>query len=152
MGYLSESTRRRIAALLLIAGLVIAVLAATDIGPLFSDPPTQQERAQAAVEKFFDAGSAKDFKGACQQLTVEARRAMEQRAGAAASRKGLKGCDEILGLFLARIRLTEVNDVRVSGNKAVVDGELKVAGSPPKPTTVDLFEVNDEWRISDFGA
>ena len=152
MGYLSESARRRIAALLLIAGLVIAVLAAADVGPLFDDPPTEAERVQAAVEKFFDAGSAKDFEGACAQLTVEARRAMEQRAGAAASQKGLKGCDQILGLFLAKIKLAKVNDVRVSGNKAVVDGDLKAAGSPSKPTTVDLFEVNGEWRISDFGT
>jgi len=152
MGYLSEVTRRRIALVLLVVGGVVAALAVADVGP-FSNPPTQAERAQGTVERFFSAGRAKDFKAACAQLTIQARRAMEQRAGAAAGQKGLKGCDQILALFLSKIRLSKVDQVRVSGNKAVVEAELAVSGaSGSQSRTIDLFEIGGNWRISDFGT
>jgi ketosteroid isomerase-like protein len=152
MGYLSEVARRRIAAAVLVIGIIIAALAIFDIWP-FSDPPTEAERAQAAVERFFDAGQAKDYKAACDELTNDAQRTMEQRAGATASQKGLKGCDQILALFLSNLRLGKVIDVRVSGNQAVVDASIEQTGSSHgKETSIGLFEIDDEWKIADFGG
>jgi len=113
------------------------------------------ERARAAVERFFEAGHQKDFKAACGQLTKEAQRTLEQRAGAAAAQQGRKGCDEILGLFLAKLALGNVVDVRVSGNRAVVDASVRALGGSKgkgKPTTIDLFLIGNAWKIADFGV
>jgi hypothetical protein len=156
MGNLSEAARRRIAAGILVLGIVILGLAIADVGP-FSDPPTEAERAQGAVEQFFASAQDQDFKSACAQLTGEERRVIEQRAASVAAQEGLTGCDEILKEFLgeqlAQTKITKVADVRVSGNQAIVDANLRTPGSNgPQSATFHLFLINDEWRISDFGV
>jgi 3-hydroxyacyl-CoA dehydrogenase len=156
MGNLSELARRRIAALILLAGIAVAALAIADVGP-FSDPPTEAQRAQETVEGFFAAAQHKDFKAACDQLTEEEQRAIEQRAGSIAAREKLKGCDEILKAFLgdelAGTKITKVADVRVSGNQAVVDANLSSPGEKgTRSTAFHLFLIRDEWKIADFGV
>jgi hypothetical protein len=156
MGNLSEATRRRIAALILLAAIAVAALAILDVGP-FSDPPSAAERAQGAVEGFFADAQQRDFKSACDHLTGAEQRAIEQRAGSIAAREGLKGCDEILKAFLgdqlAGTKITKVADVRVSGNQAVVDATLSTPGTKGgQSTTFHLFLIGDEWKISDFGV
>jgi hypothetical protein len=149
VGNLSEAARRRIAALILLAGIAVAALAIADVGP-FSDPPTEAERAQGAVERFFAAAQDRDFESACGQLTVEEQRTIEQR-------EGLKGCAEILKAFLgdqlAGTRITNVIDVRVSGNQAVMDAKIRTPGSKGTRTaTFHLFLVREQWKINDFGV
>jgi hypothetical protein len=156
MGNLSEAARRRIAAVILVVGIAIAVLAIADIGP-FSDLPSEAERAQSAVERFFAVAQDRDFKSACGQLTGEEQRVVEQRAGSVAAQKGLKGCDEILAEFLgdqlAGTRITKVVDVRVSGNQAVVEASLRSPGvKGTRAATFHLFLIRDEWKIADFGV
>ena len=156
MGHLSEAARRRIAAFILIAGIAVAALAIADVGP-FSDPPTEEERAQGAVERFFAAAQDHDFESACSQLTSEEQRTIEQRAASVASREGLKGCDEILKVFLgdqlAGTRITKVVDVRVSGNQAVMDANIRTPQSKDtRSATFHLFLIRDEWKINDFGV
>ena len=156
MGNLSEAMRRRIAAVILLTGIAVGALAIADLGP-FSDPPTEAERAQSAVEGFFAAARDRDFKAACRQLTAEEQRVVEQRAGSLAAREGLNGCDEILTRFLgdqlAATRITKIADIRVSGNQAVVEASLRSPGSDgPRAATFHLFLIRDEWRISDFGV
>ena len=53
---MSDTLRRRIAALLLVAVIVVVVLAIEDVGP-FSNPETEEERVQATVEEFFGAAA-----------------------------------------------------------------------------------------------
>ncbi len=156
MGNLSEAARRRTAAVILLAGIVVAALAIADVGP-FSNPPSEAQRAQDAVEGFFAAAQQRHFKTACDQLTQQEQRAIEQRAGSIAAREGLKGCDEILKAFLgdqlAATRITKVADVRVSGNQAVVDASLSSPGGKgAQSTTFHLFLVRGEWKIDDFGV
>ncbi len=156
MGNLSETARRRIAAAILLAGIVVVALAIADVGP-FSNPPSQAQRAQDAVEGFFSAAQQRDFKTACDQLTHQEQRTIEQRAGSIAAREGLKGCDEILKAFLgdqlAATKITKVADVRVSGNQAVVDAGLRSPGDKgTQSSTFHLFLIRDEWKISDFGV
>jgi 3-hydroxyacyl-CoA dehydrogenase len=156
VGNLSEAARRRIAAVVLIAGIAVAGLAIADVGP-FSDPPTEEERAQSAVERFFAAARDHDFKSACAQLTSEEQRTIEQRAASVASQEGLKGCDEILKAFLgdqlAGTQITKVIDVRVSGNQAVMDANISTPGSKgTRPATFHMFLIRDEWKINDFGV
>jgi hypothetical protein len=156
VGNLSEATRRRIAAVILLAGIAIAALAIADVGP-FADPATEAERAQGAVERFFAAAQDHDFKAACAQLTAEEQRAIEQRAASLASQQGLHGCDQILKAFigdqLAGTRITRVIDVRISGNQAVIDANLHTPGSKgTKSASFHLFLIRDQWRINDFGV
>jgi hypothetical protein len=156
MGNLSEAARRRIAALILVVGIAIGALAIADVGP-FSDPPSEAERAQSAVEGFFASAQDEDFKSVCGLLTAEEQRVIEQRAGSVAAQKGLQGCDEILKGFLgdelAQTRITKVVDVRVSGNQAVVDANLhSPAVKGTRSATFHLFLIKDEWKIADFGV
>jgi hypothetical protein len=155
MGYLSDVARQRIAAAILVVVVVVVALALADVGP-FSDPPTEAERAQAAVERFFDAAHDKNFGGVCHQLTSQEQRTVEQRAGSLAVQQGLKGCDEILRAFLgdqlSSTRIVKVQDVRVSGNQAVVDANIHSPGSKhSRPTTFHLFLIQGQWRIADLG-
>jgi|SRR5215213_2047415 len=156
MGNLSEAARRRIAAIILVAGIAVAALAIADVGP-FSDPPSEAQRAQDAVEGFFAAAEHRDFKTACDQLTKEEQQAIEQRAASVAAQEGLKGCDEILKAFLgdqlAGTKITKVADVRVSGNQAVVDATLSQPNAKGgQATTFHLFLIGGEWKIADFGV
>jgi hypothetical protein len=156
MGNLSESTQRRIAALILIVGILIGALAIANLGP-FSDPPSQAERAQSAVEEFFASAQDRDFASACAQLTREEQQVIEQRAGSVAAEKGVKGCDQILKAFLgdqlAGTKITKIGDVRVSGNQAVVDANLSSPGvKGTQSSTFHLFLIEDQWKISDFGV
>jgi hypothetical protein len=157
MGQLSDAARRRIAAVILVIGIAVAALAIFDVGPLFEDPPTEAERAQDAVEEFFAAAQDEDFKAVCSQLTTQQQQVIEQRAASVAAREDLKGCDEILGEILgnqlAQTRITRVVSVRVSGNQAVVEANLRSPGvKGPQAATFHLFLIRDEWRIDDFGV
>jgi hypothetical protein len=156
MGHLSDARRRRIAAVVVMAGIVVAVLAIANLGP-FSNPDSEAQRAQATVEGFFAAAHARDFKSACAELTVEEQHAVEQRAASLATQRGLEGCDQILTAFLgdelAGTQITQVVDVRVSGNQAVVDATMRSQGDKgTRSTTFHLFLVGGEWRIADFGV
>ena len=155
MGYLDEYTRRRVAAVLLVVGTVIAVLAIADIGP-FSDPPTEAERAEETVVEFFAAAEAGDFDRFCDLLTKAAQQTIEVRAGAIAAEENLKGCAEILGVLVAKqfadseLVITLSN---VSGNRARVETELKMKGEPGRQQRTVLLEESPEgdWLISDPG-
>src|SRR5215218_4359299 len=150
MGYLSDVARRRIAAVLLMAVIVLAALAIADVGP-FSDPQTESERAQASVERFFDAAHEGNFGASCAQLTKDVRLTMQQRAGIAAASQGLQGCDQILRPFL-HLEIARVDQVRVSGNQATVETDVRATDAKhPRPTMVHLFLINGRWKISDFG-
>jgi hypothetical protein len=156
MGNLSEAARQRIAAVILLAGIAVAALAIADLGP-FSDPPSEAQRAQDAVVGFFAAAEKRDFRTACDQLTDEEQRAIEQRAGSIAAQEGLSGCDQILKAFLgkqlAATKITKVSDVRVSGNQAVVDANVSSPGeNGARSMTFHLFLIRDRWKIADFGV
>jgi Domain of unknown function (DUF4878) len=154
MGVLDPVIRRRIAAILLVAGVVLAVLAIGDLGP-FSDPPTEEERAQATVVSFFGAASDGDFKKFCDLLTKDARRGIEARAAGIATQEGLKGCEEILNL-LAKKQFAGsealVTDVSISGPRARAEVNLKLKGERGhEQRTVLLDQVDGEWLVSDPG-
>lgn len=154
-GYLSEVARRRIAALILIVGILVAALAIGDVGP-FSDPPTEAELAQDAVEQFFDAAHDHDFGAVCSLLTQEKRQEVEAQGARLSAEKGLKGCNEILaalaGKTLAETRITKFDSARVSGPQAAVDVELSFSEDKrPQPRTFTLLLVDGEWKINDFG-
>ena len=156
LGYLDEYTRRRVAAVLLVIGIVIAALAIADVGP-FSEPPTEEERAADAVEEFFAAATDGDFETFCGLLTKEARAAIELRGAALAAQtdKELKGCKEVLGTLVGKqfegseLKITLSN---VSGNRARVETELKLKGEPGRQQrSVLLQEIDGEWLIYDPG-
>jgi hypothetical protein len=150
VGYLDPVTRRRIAAVLLVLGAIVAALAIANVGP-FSDPPTEADRAQAALEDFFAAAAKKDYAAACRLLTSAERRQVEIRAATLAGNR--TGCasvlDSPLGLVLAKTRI-EIKDVRVSGDLAAIDARLHAPGvKRAQYRTYKLQELGGKWRISE---
>lgn len=154
MGYLSEIARRRIAALILIAGVVLFVLAVTD-SSVFEDPPSQEELAGDAVEEFFAAAAAGDFERYCALLTDSAREFV-RASGARLIQdlEGRPGCVDIVSLAAERFEGLEarIKQVSVSGNRARVEATLKVPGSPSEFRTVLLeMDADGAWLVSDQG-
>ena len=156
MGYLSDVARRRIAALLLLAGIVVAVFAATDTGPLFDNPPTEEARVQETVEMFFGAAAEGDFEGYCALLTETARNLVRASAARLVQEGGRLSCAEILSIgeeaFAgATVRIREVS---VSGNRARVEANLKRPGTPgvePRTLILEQEQLGGEWRFADAG-
>jgi hypothetical protein len=154
VGYLDPILRRRIAALLLIAGIVLAVLAIANIGP-FSNPPTEADRARSALEDFFAAAKAKDYTRVCELLSPSQQKTLEQAAEQLSNGKVKHGCTAAVaaggGGALARSEL-RIRDVRVSGSLAAIDASLRIEGvKGPQFRTFQLEEVRGEWRVSDLG-
>ena len=123
---MSDTLRRRIAAGLLIVGIVVAVLAISDWGP-FSDPVTEEERVQATVERFFGAASDGDSKTFCGLLTSDARQALEVSAAQRLQTNETPKCTQILDVLAPVFEdsAVSVRYVSVSGNRARVGGALQ---------------------------
>jgi hypothetical protein len=154
LGYLDEHTRRRVAAVLLVIGVVVAALAIADLGP-FSNPPTEEELAEGTVEEFFAAAADGDFETFCELLTKPARQGIEVRAGAIAAEEGLNGCAEVLttlvGKQLADSQVT-ITFSNVSGDRARVETEIKIQGEAGREQRSVLLELTGgEWLIYDPG-
>ncbi len=156
MGYLSETTRRRIAAAILIVGIVLVVLAITDKA-FFSDPPTESEKVEAVVQGFFDAAIDGDFDGTCDLLTKRAQDVMRQAAARALSTDEKLRCpaimESVIGDSFADVTVRVRKDVSISGNRARAEASLKTEGELATFRTVLLEEDEDGsgWLISDFG-
>jgi len=144
--------RRRIAALLLIAGIAVAALALADVGP-FEDPVTEEQRVEDAVESFFAAAAAGDGETFCGLLTTDARRALEVSTAQRLQTDETPKCARIVELLEAAFAGSgiDVRYVSVSGIRARVEARYKIPGHAAQPRTVLLLEENGEWRISDPG-
>jgi hypothetical protein len=146
----SELRRRRITALAIVVAVVVAVLAIADLGP-FADQ-TDADRARDSVQRFFDAYDGRDFDTVCALLSADVRHQIEL-VGATATRKGEpKGCAAILaarvGSKAAKGTDVKVDDVRVSGNRAVADLELKPSGSKARSESLELQVEGGDWVIA----
>jgi ketosteroid isomerase-like protein len=152
MGYLDPYVRRRIAAVLLVVGAVIAALALANVGP-FSNPPSQEDRARAALQEFFDAAHRKDFAKVCALLTPSQVKSIES-AGRQATGKKVACSDLVAAVGAGALAHTslEVIDVRVSASLAAIDTKLRVEGrAGAELRTFKLEQYGDRWLISDLG-
>ena len=155
MGYLSDAARRRIAAVILIVGIVLAVLAITD-SAFFEDPPTESEKVAAAVRGFFDAAKEEKFEDACDRLTKGAQDTMRQAAARALETDQRLRCSQIMesvvGDSFADVMFRVRPGVSISGNRARAEASLKTEGELAQFRTI-LLEQDDDgsWLISDFG-
>ena len=149
---MSEVARRRIAALLLLAGIVVAALAIADVGP-FEDPPTEQDRVRDTVEEFFNAAAEGNSKQFCALLSDEARQELRISTAQRLQTNELPQCEKILDALAAAFKDSSmtVHSVTVSGTRARVEGRYKAGDQPAQPRTVELVEVDGEWRVSDPG-
>ena len=154
MGYLSDIARRRIAALLLIVGIAVAVLAITDTGP-FSDPPTEEERAQEAVEQLWAAAGEGDFKTYCSLLTRKARETVRRNAARLLEAAGQLRCAEILEVAADTLKgvTLRIREVSVSGPRARVEANLRLrkAGVESRTMFLERDAESGEWLVSDPG-
>ena len=153
---LSDITRRRIAAVCLVVGIVLAALAITDTGPLFDDPPTEEERVAATVEGLFSAAAAGEFADYCGLLTARARDVIRANAARLVEQGDVLRCDDILGVAgkeaFAGLSVS-IREVSVSGNRARVEANVKRPGAPGVEPRTILLERTEagEWRVSDPG-
>ena len=145
--------RRRIAALLLVAGVVIAVLAITDVGP-FDDPPTEEERVQEVVEEFFASAVGGEGRRFCELMTRDARRALEVNTAQQLRLDEPPACVDVLTLLRAVFKdaAVEINHVNVSGPAARVEVQLRLKGAGAEPRTVLLTVQDGEWLVSNPDA
>jgi hypothetical protein len=148
----SDVARRRIAALLLIAGIAVAVLAAADVGP-FEDPVPEEERVADAVERFFGAAAAGDAKTFCDMLTTDARKTLQVNTAQRLATDDPPSCEELVTLLepLFEGSTIDVQLVSISGTKARVESRYKLESGPAQPRTVLLSFEDEAWRISDPG-
>jgi hypothetical protein len=150
----SEVRRDRIAAIAMVIGAVIGIMALVDAPPLFDDV-SDEERATEAVERFFDAYGERDFARVCELFNAEVRDAIEL-AGATETKEGRpKGCAEILEARFGTATEQEeglevkVESVRVSGPRAVAEVVARTPGAPgARPLTVELERAGDGWLIA----
>jgi Domain of unknown function (DUF4878) len=149
----SDVLRRRIAAGLLILGIVIAVLAIRDVGPLFDDPVTEEERVSDTVERFFAAAASGDSQTFCDLLTADAREELRVATAQRLQVSEPPPCTEILDVLapLFADSTIVVLRVSVSGNRARVEADYKLKGGAVQPRTVLLLAEGGEWHISDPG-
>ena len=142
--------RRRIAALLLVAGIAVIGLAIFDVGP-FDDPQTEEERVEAAVEDFFAAAAAGDGKAWCALLTHDARKELEINLAQRLQTSQEFGCVELLVALRSAYEgsSVDVRSVSVSGNRARVEARFKLEGAAAQPRTILLEEEKDGWHVSD---
>ena len=125
---MTDAVRRRIAAALLLVGVVVAVLAIEDVGP-FSDPPTPEQRAREAAEQFFAAAARGDSKTFCTLLTADARESLRLSTAQRLQSDEPPSCTHILDVLapvFANSQLA-VRYVSVSGDRARVEARYRVA-------------------------
>lgn len=154
MGYLTDSARRRIAAVLLVVAIAVAVLAIADTWP-FDDPPTEEERVAEVVDRLYAAAGAGDFAAYCSLLTAAARDQVRVNAARLLEEAGRLRCDQILAVAEERFRGVEVRirEVSVSGIQARVEANVKFPGTPGVEPRTMFLERDDAgaWRVSDPG-
>lgn len=149
---MSDVLRRRIAALLLVAGIAVAALAVADVGP-FEDPVTEEERVSAAVERFFGAAAAGDVATFCGMLTRDARKTLQVNTAQQLQTDDPPSCEELLTVLgpVFEGSTIDVSLVSISGTKARVEASYNLKNAPAQPRTVLLSEEDGEWRVSDPG-
>ncbi len=149
---MSEIARRRLAALLLVLGAVLAALVIADVGP-FEDPLTVEEEARATAEEFFAAAGSGDGERFCELLTDEARASLRGQVAALLGADDAPGCErgfEVVSGGLEGAELT-VRYVSVSGDEARVEARLRLGDRPAQLRTIELVERDGAWRVSDPG-
>jgi hypothetical protein len=148
----SDVVRRRIAALLLVAGCVVAALAIADVGP-FEDPITEDERVTDAVEAFFAAASSGDGETFCDGLTRDARQALGVTIAQQLQADDPLDCADAFKVLALVFKgsSTDIRSVSVSGLRARVEIRLKPAKGAAKPRTIMLAEEDGEWYVADLG-
>ncbi len=149
---MSDVGRRRLAALLLAVGIAIAALAIADVGP-FEDPPTEQEKVEAAAERFFAAAASGDADTFCDLLTAQARQTLRVNTAQRLQINELPKCEQILDALAQAFEGSQltVRRVSISGNRARVEARYRAAGAAVQPRTVLMLEEDGEWKVSDPG-
>lgn len=149
-----ELIRRRIAAVVILIAVAIAIMALTDAAPFFDDV-TEEQRVTDTVERFFGAFEQRDFATVCSLFSTDVRQQIET-VGATQTKKGEpKGCTEILEARYAEVPEEQtkfslkIEDVRVSGPRAVADVIVKTQQVPKgRSLPIELEQGPDGWLVT----
>jgi hypothetical protein len=155
VGYLDQFERRRIAGILLIVVVIVGLLAITDTGPVFDDPPTPAEAAQDSVESFFAAAREGDFARVCELLTRRARAYVQIAGAQLGGERKVRRCPAVLEAQSGetfRGTEAEIIRMRVSGYRAVAETKLRSPGRDREERDIDLELEDGRWLIADFAG
>jgi ketosteroid isomerase-like protein len=149
-----EVVRRRVSAVVILVAAAIGIMALTDAAPFFDDV-TEEQRVSDTVERFFAAFEGRDFATMCSLFSPEVRQGIEQ-VGATQTKQGEpKGCAEVLEARYAGVDEQEtklslkIEDVRVSGPRAVADVIVKTGQTPKgRSLPVELERGPDGWLVT----
>lgn len=150
---MSPFARRRIAALLLLAALFLAVLALIGEGPFDDTPPPSEAHVAAKVEDLYGAAASGEFGRFCALLTDRARSTLQRNAARLTGDEDL-GCARALNLTLGDVlegATVEVEEASVSGPRARVVARFRAPGEEPELRTVYLEDIDGEWLVTDPG-
>lgn len=149
-----ELLQRRIAAIVILIGVVIAIMALTDAAPFFDDT-TEEERVADSVESFFAAFADGDYAGVCELFSPEVAAAIEQAGATETEGEEPRGCAEILEARFAAAEGEElklgvkIESVRVSGQRAVAEVIIKSEEQPKgTPESIELERAPEGWLIT----
>lgn len=149
-----ELLQRRIAAVVILIGVAIAIMALTDAAPFFDDT-TEEERVADSVESFFAAFADGDYAGVCELFSPEVAAAIEQAGATETKGEDPQGCAEILEARFAAAEAEElelavkIESVRVSGQRAVAEVIIKSEERPKgSPESIELERAPDGWLIT----
>jgi hypothetical protein len=127
-----RAVRRRLAALLLVAGAVCGC----------GGGPTDTEQVHTVVEAFGKASAAKDYQRLCDEL-------LAPKLVDEVESVGLP-CEVALkqGLGDVRSPTLTIGKIEVRGNTATAEVRSAAAGEAPSRDTLQLVRVEDSWRIA----
>lgn len=149
---MSEIARRRIAALLLVAAIVVGVIAITGEGPFEDEEPTEADRVTDVVSRLYDFAAAGDFESFCSLLSERSRATLRRNAAELTGEE--VGCPQALGRTLGaglEDSSVSVADASVSGQRARVTVRFSAPGAEPELRTVYLEEIEGRWLVTDLG-
>ena len=149
-----ELLKRRIAAVVILIGVAIAIMALTDAAPFFDDT-TEEERVADSIESFFDAFADRNYAEVCALFSPDVAGAIEQAGATETKGEEPQGCAEILETRFAAADAAEfklavkIERVRVSGQRAVAEVTIKSEERPKgTPESIELERGAEGWRIT----
>jgi ketosteroid isomerase-like protein len=128
---------------------IVATLVAVGLGAgCGGGGGSDEDQVREVVTAFVEAGKDRDAAEACSLLATDQVKSVEG-LGSGGS------CTTVLAGIFARAEDVdtdlEIQDVRVSGDRATVDATITSAGGRPQAKSVLLVKEDGEWKIASAG-
>jgi uncharacterized protein (TIGR02246 family) len=149
----TEVIQRRVAAVAIVVVIAVVVLAITDAAPFFDDT-SEEERVAETVERFFAAYGDGDTETMCELFGPDVTKSIEAAGATESKGEDPQSCAEVLQARLGTPSEDEkvsvkVNEVRVSGPRAIANIVVKTPGSNRRQIEAVELEMGPEgWLLT----